>query len=567
MAIATLLAFASMGYGASLAQTPAAPRSDAVVPPSTVSGAFLAGRQAEDKGDLLSAVEFYAAALALEPDNPRILIRGLAADLQLGRIAASLDLARRLLKHQPGVAIAELALTVDDIRAGRLAEAEQRLKTLRPSGSNAVLVPMMTAWIRAGRREFDQAQEILEQNARQGGLAAIYQFHTGLIAEFGDRTDVAEASYKKARGSGEQSAVRLIVAMGQFFERLGRGAEAEALYAAFNERAGDPIFMASELARVRSGVKPPRSIAKFSDGIAEALVDVASALQRDRAADLALIHAQLANYLRPNFAAALAVIGDVHETMERRQLAISAYESVAQDPIYGWGVRLRAAALWEKQNEFDKAAGLLESMAAERPERTDALITLGDLERGRKRFEAAAEAYDKAIRRVTEVRRPHWSIFYSRGVALERMGQWAKAEPDFLKALELEPEQPLVLNYLGYSWADQGVHLDRALPMIRRAVELTQERDGYIVDSLGWVLYRLGQFDEAVRHLERAVELRPKDPVINDHLGDAYWRVGRRIEARYQWQRALGFEPEPELIPEIKNKIENGLTPTTPKGG
>ena len=154
--------------------------------------------------------------------------------------------------------------------------------------------------------------------------------------------------------------------------------------------------------------------------------------------------------------------------------------------------------------------------------------------------------------------RRHWSLLYSRGIALERSKQWARAETDFIKALELEPEQPYVLNYLGYSWVDQGIHLERATGMIEKAVEL-RPRDGFIVDSLGWAYFRIGDYGGAVRELERAVELRPQDPVINDHLGDAYWMVGRRLEARFQWRRALALEPEADVAGTITNKLEDGL--------
>lgn len=183
---------------------------------------------------------------------------------------------------------------------------------------------------------------------------------------------------------------------------------------------------------------------------------------------------------------------------------------------------------------------------------------MGDLLRGKERFAEAVVAYDKAMARIGAVEPRHWALLYSRGIALERSKQWPRAEADFLKALELNPDQPYVLNYLGYSWVEHGIHLDKALTMIETAVKLRPE-DGYIVDSMGWVLFRLGRYAEAVPHLERAVELRPSDPTINDHLGDAYWRVGRENEARFQWDRALVLKPSPEEAREIQTKLKRGL--------
>ena len=181
-------------------------------------------------------------------------------------------------------------------------------------------------------------------------------------------------------------------------------------------------------------------------------------------------------------------------------------------------------------------------------------------------FAGAERAYNRAFQRLAEVTPNYWSLYYYRGISRERQKKWSEAEKDFLQALELNPDQPYVLNYLGYSWVDQGVNLDRAKAMIERAVEQRRD-DGYIVDSMGWVLYRLGAYGEAVQHLERAVELRPLDPIISDHLGDAYWRVGRRQEARFQWRRALNLDPEREEIGKIETKIKNGLAPSEKKPG
>ncbi|MEQ9326199.1 MAG: tetratricopeptide repeat protein, partial [Rhodospirillales bacterium] len=207
---------------------------------------------------------------------------------------------------------------------------------------------------------------------------------------------------------------------------------------------------------------------------------------------------------------------------------------------------------------IDASVAEFERMAQANPAVPEPLIALGNVMRGAERFSEAAEVLDRAVERLGEPRTDHWRVYYSRGIAFERSKQWDRAEKDFLKALDLEPEQPYVLNYLGYSWVDQGIHLERATEMIQQAVKL-RPNDGAIVDSLGWALYRVGDFDGAVKQLERAVELMPHDPTINDHLGDAYWQVGRRHEARFQWQRALSLEPESDLVEIIEGKLKEGL--------
>jgi len=202
--------------------------------------------------------------------------------------------------------------------------------------------------------------------------------------------------------------------------------------------------------------------------------------------------------------------------------------------------------------------------AATKPLATDRLIdlytTIGNMLRGRKNFAEAADDYGKAIALIGTAAKPNWDQFYSRAVCFERLNQWAKAEPDFLKAMELNPDEPLILNYLGYSWVDRNEHIDKALELIKKAVSLKPD-DGYYVDSLGWAYFRMGRYPEAVEQLEHAVELKAEDPVINDHLGDAYWRAGRKLEAQFQWSTSLSSKPETEDVPKLQEKLKNGLPP------
>ena len=212
-----------------------------------------------------------------------------------------------------------------------------------------------------------------------------------------------------------------------------------------------------------------------------------------------------------------------------------------------------------RTDEFKK---LLDKVVADHPKDTQAIIELGNVERGHKDFADCAKTYGKAIDTLQNPDKSNWVTFYFRGICYERSHQWPLAEADMKKALELYPDQPLVLNYLGYSWVDKGVHLDQGMDMIRKAVEQRPD-DGYIVDLLGWAYFRTGNYDEAVKNLERAVELKPEDPTINDHLGDAYWRVGRTLEAHFQWSQAIDLKPDPEDLPKIEVKLKDGLPSDT----
>ncbi|HYH70368.1 MAG TPA: tetratricopeptide repeat protein, partial [Methyloceanibacter sp.] len=204
-----------------------------------------------------------------------------------------------------------------------------------------------------------------------------------------------------------------------------------------------------------------------------------------------------------------------------------------------------------------------DALIKEHPKDVRPLDALGNILRSHERYEEARGYYSRAIELVSRPTKDNWALFYSRGVCNERLKDWPGAEADFKKALVLSPDESLVLNYLGYSWVDQGRNLKQGIEYIRQAVKLKPD-DGYYVDSLGWAYYRLGNIEAAVEHLERAVELRPDDPVINDHLGDVYWKVGRKLEAKYQWQQALTLKPENDQITTLKEKIAGGLADKAP---
>jgi Flp pilus assembly protein TadD len=252
------------------------------------------------------------------------------------------------------------------------------------------------------------------------------------------------------------------------------------------------------------------------------------------------------------------MIGDILSQRGLHADALAQYRTVGGDAALQWTARLRSASVLERMGRGDEAASLLDAMAAERPDRSDALVELGDVHRGAERYEQAIAAYGDALTRIGTPQARHWVILYARAMTYDKLKRWEEAERDLLRANELSPDQPLLLNYLGYSWIDRGVNLERGKAMIQRAVEL-KPTDGYIIDSLGWALYRMGDFSGAVTNLERAVELKPLDPTINDHLGDAYWQVGREAEARFQWRRALLHAEDGELTAAVNGKLENGL--------
>ncbi len=516
-------------------------------------GKFLAARHAEIEGDLAAAADLLAEVIQDYPDRDDILVRAQAIMTMEGRIEEAAALAERLAERDVPAPIAALTLATKAIKNGQYDEALGRLDEAGEAGPNRLLVPLLRGWTIAGTGDTDRALANLEPLAQSDALLTVEGLHAGLIADLGGAAQQAEAAFQRASQQGSVS-LRVAEAYGSFLSRQGRFAEARRVIDEF--RAGRPqdVLLSPAVTRLQAGEALDPVIVSASHGAAEAFYGVASLLSREGAGAGSAAFIRLALELRPGDPMYQLLLADILNNQGRPEDAIGAYRAVAANSPYAWAARLQVARLLESESKFDEAATLLQRMVEERPERIDAASALGDLLRFNERFEEAASAYDVAIGRHGEGDTPDWRLLYSRGIALERSKQWTRAEADFLRALELQPDQPHVLNYLGYSWVEQGTNLDQAKGMIERAVE-QRPRDGFITDSLGWVLYRLGDMDGAVRHLERAVALEPGDPVINDHLGDAYWLVGRRMEAVNQWRRALDREPEPDLAETLRAKI------------
>jgi tetratricopeptide (TPR) repeat protein len=544
------------------------PASDAqVTMPVSPLGSYLAAQQAQQDHDYKNAARFLDQALASDADNLELTRRTFVLRLSEGQIADAVPLARRLRDLGGSFGLPVLVLLTEDIRTGNFEDAARLAAAIPKEGAERFATPLLTAWIEVGRQHVPAALKALDQMGDLHGLEPLRDLHVALIDDYADRVDAAAAAYKKLIADQKEPTWRLVEVAGNFFERHGRSDEARDLYERYQGSDRETDAAASGLARIAAGIVPPRVVASPQDGAAEAMFDMASLLNRRETIDAALIYARLALDLAPKFALAQLLAGEIRETQDRNADALALYRSVDPASPLSWSARLHAALTLSVLGRDDEAEAELRAMAAERPTRAEPLIDLGDLLRGRNQFAEAVRAYDAAIARIPSIDKSGWRLFYSRGVALERSGQWPRAEADLKHALELEPDQPLVLNYLGYSWIDRGENLPDALKMIERAVEL-RPNDGYIVDSLGWAFYRLGNLSRASELLEHAIELLPEDPTINDHLGDVYWRTGRLVEARYQWRRALLFNPEAGEVKDLEIKLDHGLSgPVAVQGG
>ena len=531
---------------------------------STVAGRYLAARVAEADHDYDIGAQQLDRALVEAPNDPVLVYAAFRLHMYAGHFDASVRLAPKVLATKPGDGFANLVLTVDQVKRGEYRKAEQQLARIGAENQLGPLRDFVVVWLKAGEKDFAAAREILarlkpQEGDRSEAPSLVIRAQIDELA--GDRA-AAEAKYRRA-AELDPTGLRIAVAVADGLRRLGKGADAQALLQAYAQKNGDSVVMDGLLAANAPMPKPPTP----ATGIAEIMFDIGGILgsdQRNQRTDLALIFEQLAVELKPDLDFAWLMIAGIDEQFGKNDKAIAALGKIGRSsPLY-WQARLRTATLEAQEGHLDQAAHRLREMAAEKPDRIDAALTLADLLRSKERYKDAVAAYDVAILRIKQPDEKYWPVYFGRGICLERIKQWPRAEADMKKALELSPDQPYVLNYLGYTWIDQGMHLDDGMKMLKRATELRPD-DGAITDSVGWAYYRLGQYDEAVKWLERASEQKGDDPTVVEHLGDAYWHVGRHREARFEWERALNQNPDKDRLPILKDKLANGLSSSNDK--
>ncbi len=410
-------------------------------------------------------------------------------------------------------------------------------------------------------RSAGQAVDSIDKLSGADWYAIFKDLHAALILDVATHRKDAAKRYERAYKL-DPTALRVVQAYGSYLSRQGNRDEALKVFTTFDEALPRHPLVVESMAEIKAGKKLRMLIDTPQAGAAEVLYGLGAALGRRGGEDLGLVYLQLALYLVPQHPLALLSLADLYEVIKKPELAIKTYERVPPNSSLQRNAQIQAALDLDTLDRTDEAKATLEKLITANPKDLEAIMALGNVERGRKQFAECADVYTKGVDTLTKDEKSNWVIYYFRGICLERAKQWAKAEADLKKSLELFPDQPHVLNYLGYSWIDQGINLDEGMRMIKRAVEQRAD-DGYIVDSLGWAYYRLGNYEEAVKQLDRAVELKPEDPTINDHLGDAYWRVGRELEARFQWSHARDLKPEPEELVKIEAKLKSGLPEDT----
>ena len=528
---------------------------------TSASGSYLAARHAGGQKDAAAAATYYRAALRGDPRNNELLGRTFLAVLANGEVDEAVKLAERVLQVDKTDRIARLVLGVRALKQKQYPVARRELAQSIRGPITDLAATLLSAWTMASPGEAKSAVDTIDKLAGADWYAIFKDLHAALILDLAGQKKEAAKRFERAYKL-DPTALRVVQSYGSFLSRQGNNAEALKVFATFEEALPRHPLIVEAVNELKAGKKLAPMVDTPQAGAAEVLYGLGSALGRRGGEDLGLVYLQLALYLVPSHPLALLSLGDLYEAMKKPELANKTYERVPLSSPLQRNAQIQLALNLDTLEKTDEAKASLEKLIAANPGDLEAIMALGNVLRGRKQFAECADVYTKGIDTITKTEKSNWVIYYFRGICLERAKQWGRAEADLKKSLDLFPDQPHVLNYLGYSWIDQGLNLDDGMRMIKRAVEQRAD-DGYIVDSLGWAYYRLGNMEEAVKHLERAVELKPEDPTINDHLGDAYWRVGRTLEARFQWSHARDLKPEPDDLVKIEEKLKAGLPDDT----
>src|ERR1700710_1030140 len=502
-------AFTALAVPGSLsAQTPDHPADNSAQFPSnrdlkslTTSGSWLAARHANVERDAASAAAFYRSALRIDPKNSELLDRAFISSLADGDIDEAVKLADRILTVDKSNRVARLVVGVRDLKQKKYATAQLNINQSVRGPITDLVATLLSAWASYGAGDTKVAVAGIDKLTGPEWYPIFKDLHSGMILELAGKDKDAGVRLERAYKL-DDSMLRVADDYARWLTRNKDDAAANAIYEAFDKKLPRHPLVLEGLRETKAGKKLPPLVDSAQTGAAEALYGIGATLTRRGGEDLALVYLQLSLYLAPNHALALLSLADLYESVKRPQMAIKVYERMPANSPLKRNAQIQLATNLDAADRGDEAIKILKDVTAEDPKDIEATMALGNIERGRKKFADCTTTYSKAVDVLPAGGDKNNTVYYYyRGICEERTKQWSKAEADMRKALELQPEQPHVLNYLGYSWIDQGINLDEGMKMIKRAVDQRPD-DGYIVDSLGWAYYRIDNYEDAMKNLE-----------------------------------------------------------------
>ncbi len=520
-----------------------------------IAGKFLSGRFARQNQDVKKAAEFINGSLAEDPNNLGLQQDAMRLNLLAGNMDVATDLAKKLAAAKENDPLIASLLMLESVKAGDYAKAKTIITAAPEMGLFGLIRPVMLEWLAIGAKEKKSAVNLQAAIDKSGFFAPFITYHSALMNDLLGQSALAEAAYTKATADAATAPYRVVEAFANFYARNGKAADAQRVFDAYAKANPSSTLLPG---KITAGEVPKPLVADARAGLAEVFFTTASLLFGDDGAQDTFLYLRIALELRPNLPPGQLMLANLHEQVEDYPQAIKIYDGIEPGSVFHRRAAVRKALNLEALGDKAKAVELLDAVAKQYPEDATALITKGDLLRDSEDYTGATAAYGVAITRSEPLKAADWPLLYARGISSERSGDWNAAEADFTRALTLSPNQPDVLNYLGYSWLVAGKNITKAREYLDIAVA-ARPNDGHIIDSVGWAHYLSGDFAGAVQMFERAIQVMPDDTTVNDHLGDAYWRAGRHTEAHYQWERALTFKPDKDAEAALRTKLDKGL--------
>ncbi len=521
-------------------------------------GDFLVATYAGSTRDARVAAARYQAALSADPTNLTLLERAFVFSVAAGDMDQAARLAPYVAAANPVSDLAPLIQGVFALKGGQYENAKAFFTASHPPGDPDLMGALVLAWTAVGQGDAATGRALLKP---QGGAGpdVFLAYHRARVEEALRNNAGADAAYKAADEATGGRSLTVTLAYATWLQSTARADAAEKVLKRFLDATpGNPVAQ-SALAKLRAGQPVARRLSSPQQGAGEGFYGIASAVGDGEVQDAAIVYLRLALYLDPQNDGALTFLAGALERANQYDEAIATFRSVPKSSPFYVTAQVSAADLLDKTDRTAEAIALLSRLERDDAEGALAASALGDVYRVRERWSEAADAYTRAIERSgPSFNSEDWPLFYARGIALHQSNRWPQAESDLRMALKLSPEQPLVLNYLAYSWIERGERVDEALAMLQRAVDQRPD-DGYIIDSLGWAYYRLGQYERAVQILEQALQFSAHESTVYEHLGDAYAKTKRLREAQFMWGHALKLKPDPRRIPIIQVKLREGV--------
>lgn len=527
---------------------------------ASLLGDYLAGTYASYLEDPLAREKFFTRAFEKDPTNIDIGRRAVTSALTAGDFEKATDLAEDVYEVDETESMAQAILAIDAFSRGKHKKAKKYLDPNSADITMGIVMALTNGWNEYELGKEDKARKAFQRQASRPYFGALGKLQIANLEALEGNKSAANDAFEGLKDT-TQSSVETALSAARFYANSGQEDKAlEQLDAYIDKTSLESGPLQAYSNALRQGERIAKPLGP-QEQLSRALTDPSyEFFLRNRAPDAAEVYLRLALQVDPENEKAQLWLASLLENTDRSDEAMKIYKGFAEDSPYVISARLSEANVYFDREDDEKALSVLEDVN----DRHETFVTREALGRARlirEKYEDALPIYTAIIESmsVAEIEKNTQPLYF-RGIIYERVKQWEKAENDFLRVLEIEPENADALNYLGYTWVDRGENLERAFEMIRKAVDL-EPQSGAIIDSLGWAHYKLGQYQDAKTELEKAVELSPSSATIVDHLGDVYWKLGRYREAGYQWERALLYDPTEDERETIESKLKSGLKP------